>query len=41
MTWFKTKTKSTERQKISFPKKIVENPDQHKPVLNKVMTTQE
>ena len=40
--WLKTKnTESTERGKTSFRKEIVENVDQHKPVLNKIMTTQE
>ena len=34
-------TKSTERQKKSFPKEQVENTDLYKPVLNKIMTTQE
>ena len=34
-------TKSTERQKNSLPKEQVENTDLHKPVLNKIMTTQE
>ena len=35
------KTKSTRRQKTSFPKETVENVDLHKAVLNKTMTTQE
>ena len=41
--WFKTKNteESIERWKTSFPKEIVENEDLHKPVLNKIMTTQE
>ena len=30
-----------EIQKTSFPKEQVENTDLHKPVLNKIMTTQE
>ena len=35
-------TKSAERQKkTSFPKKYVENTDLYKPVLNKIMTTQD
>ena len=35
-------TKSAERQKkTSFPKEKVENTDLYKPVLDKVMTTQE
>ena len=34
-------TKSAERHKTSFPKEQVENADQYKPVLNKIMTTQE
>ena len=39
---FKTKnTESTEIRRASFPKEIVENADLHKPVLNKIMTTQE
>ena len=29
---------STERRKTSFRKEIVENADQHTPVLNKIMT---
>ena len=33
-------TKSAERQKTSFPKEQVENPDLYK-ILNKIMTTQE
>ena len=33
--------KSVERQKPSFPKKLVENVDLHKPVLNKIITTHE
>ena len=40
--WIKTtSTESTERWKTSFGKEIVENADLHKPVLDKVMTTQE
>ena len=40
--WLKTKnTETTERRKTSFRKKIVENVDLYKPVLNNVMTTQE
>ena len=31
----------TERRKTSFSKEIVENADPHKPLLNKIMTTQE
>ena len=39
---FKTKnTETTEIRKTSFPKEIVENSDLHKPVLNRIMTTQE
>ena len=34
-------TKSAERQKTSFPKEQVENTDLYKPVLNKIMTTQD
>ena len=34
-------TKSAERQKTSFPKEWVENTDLYKPVLNKIMTTQD
>ena len=34
-------TKSTERQKSSFPKEQLENTDLHKPLLNKIMTTQD
>ena len=46
MSWFKNLTQrkiteSTERRKTSFRKEIVENADLHKPVLNKIMTTQE
>ena len=33
-------TKSAETQKTSLPKEQVENKDLHKPVLNKIMTTQ-
>ena len=33
--------KRVEIQKISFPKKLVENPDLYKPILNKIMTTHE
>ena len=33
-------TKSAERQKTSLPKEQVENTNLHKPVLNKIMTTQ-
>ena len=32
------KKQSTERQKDSFPKELVENADLYKPVLNKIMT---
>ena len=40
--WIKTtNTESTKRRKTSFRKEIVKNADLHKPVLNKVMTTQE
>ena len=40
--WLKTKnTESAERQKTSFRKENVENADLHKPVLNKIITTQE
>ena len=47
MSGFKTfnpkqrNTESTERRKTSFRKEIVENTDLHKPLLNKIMTTQE
>ena len=47
LPWFgtsdsKTKnTESTETGKTSFPKEIVGNADLHKPVLNKIMITQE
>ena len=34
-------TKSIERQKTSFPKEHLENTDLHKPLLNKIMTTQD
>ena len=34
-------TKSAERQKTSFPKEQVENTDLCKPILNKIMNTQE
>ena len=34
-------TKSAERQKTSSPKEYVENTDLYKPILNKIMTTQE
>ena len=34
-------TESTKRQKTSFQTEIVENAELHKPVLNKIMTTQE
>ena len=34
-------TKSAERQKTSLPKEQVENTELHKPVLNKIMTTQD
>ena len=34
-------TESTEKRKINFPKKIVENVDLNKSVLNKIMITQE
>ena len=34
-------TKSPERQKTSFSKESVENPDWYKLVLNKIMTTHE
>ena len=38
---FKTKnTESTEIQKTSLAKEIIENADLHKPILNKTMTTQ-
>ena len=45
-SWFKTFDlkkieASTERWKNNFPKEIVENVDLHKPVLNKIITTQE
>ena len=42
MSWFDTfnsKQKTRwKRWKTSFQKEIVENADQHKPVLNKIMT---
>ena len=42
MSWLKTKnTENTEKRKTSFRKEILENADQHKPVLNKIRTTQE
>ena len=46
LPWFKTfdstkNTESTGRWKTSFIKHIVENADLHKPVSNKIMTTQE
>ena len=34
-------TKSAGRQKTSFPKEKVENADLYKPVLNKIMSTEE
>ena len=34
-------TKSAGRQKTSFPKEKVENADLYKPVLNKIMATEE
>ena len=34
-------TKSAERQKTSFPKEQVKNTDLCKPILNKIMNTQE
>ena len=45
MSWFKTfdstkNAETTETQKISFPKEIIENPDLLRPVLNKKMSTQ-
>ena len=46
-SWFETfdskqkNTEITERRKISFSKEIVENADLYKPILNKIMTTQE
>ena len=45
MSWFKTvdstkNAETTETQKISFPKEIIENPALHRPVLNKKMSTQ-
>ena len=33
--------KSTARRRTGFPKEKVENEDLHKPVFNKIMTTQE
>ena len=33
--------KKAERQKLSFPKESAGNADFYKPVLNKIMTTQE
>ena len=33
--------KSTERLKTNFPKEQLVNTDLHKPVLNKIMTTQD
>ena len=42
MSWLKTKnTESTERRKTGFRKEIGDNAGLHKPVLNKIMTTQE
>ena len=46
MPWFKTfdskrktlKAQKDEKRKTSFRKEIVENADQHTPVLNKIMT---
>ena len=35
------KTKRAKRQKTSFPKESVENAGFYKPVLNKIMTTEE
>ena len=44
-TWLMTNTERTERQKAigktSFRKETVENADSHKPVLNRIMATQE
>ena len=37
----KKNTKSAGRQKTSFPKEKVENADLYKPVLNKIMATEE
>ena len=34
-------TKNAKHKKTSFPKEQVENTDLYKPVLNKIMTTQE
>ena len=34
-------TKSAEGKKTSLPKELVEITDLHKPVLNKIMTTQD
>ena len=34
-------TKNAERQKTSLPKEQVENTELHKPVLNKIMNTQD
>ena len=40
--WLKIKNKESRKdEKTSFPKEIVENADLYKPILNKVMTTQE
>ena len=41
MTTFDSKQKSTIRRKTSFPKGIVENEDLLKPILNKIIITQE
>ena len=46
MSWFKTfdskqKTQKEQKTKNQFLNRIVENADLHKPVLNKIMTTQE
>ena len=35
------KSQKAQKQKTSFRKEIVENADQHKPVLNKMLTTRE
>ena len=39
--WFKKSTDSIERWKSRVPKRIGANRNLHKPVLNKIMTTQE
>ena len=41
MTKYIKNTENMKRRKTSFPKEYVKNADLNKPVLNKIMTTQE